>query len=276
MAESPENQQTRNLLDAVARVLAPIVRLLIARGVSFQVTGELLKRIYVESAQKHFADEDATGTRLSLLTGLNRKEIRRLTTAAAHEKRPEDMTSFASAAHDLWCNGRRWRDRDGNPKPLPRHSSGRQLSFDDLVRSFTQDHRPGAVLDELTRLGYARVENDTVYVNPEAFLPQQNLADKLRGLADNLEDHANAAVTNVLEPKPRFLERFVFSDELSAESVEKLQSQARKHWKAVHDEMVSAGIEAETEDQQKARTTDMRMRVGMYFYAERKDEKDES
>ena len=161
MPPSSTDKQTRALLDALARVLAPLVRLLIARGVTFQMASELLKRVYVQAAQRHFsADDAATGTRLSLLPGLNRKEIRRLTSDAADDKRPEDMTSFASAAHDLWCSGRRWRDRDGNPKPLPRHTSGRQASFDDLVRAITLDHRPSAVLAELLRLGYATEDGD--------------------------------------------------------------------------------------------------------------------
>jgi hypothetical protein len=268
-----EDRPASVLLETVARVLAPIVRLLIARGISYQVTSELLKRVYVDSAQRHFASEDATGTQLSLLTGLNRKEIRRLTTEAADEKRPEAIASFASAAHHLWCSDRRWRDRDGNPKPLPRHSTGRQLSFDDLVRSFTSDHRPGAVLDELKRLGYASEEGDMVLVNPQAFLPQQNLSDKLISVADSLEDHANASISNVLDPQPRFLDRFVFSDELSVESVEKLAAQARNHWAVVHEDMVDTAIKAETEDMDMKRDTDMRIRVGMYFYAEKKESK---
>ena len=267
------DKQTGILLSTLSRVLAPLVRLLIARGVTFQMASELLKRVYVREGQRHFDDaETVTGTQLSLLTGLNRKEIRRLTGDAAEEKRPEDMTSFASAAHDLWCTGRRWRDRDGNPKPLSRHRVGRLLSFDDLVRSFTSDHRPGAVLDELKRLGYATETEDMVHINPGAFLPQRNDSDKLRGLADNLEDHANAAVSNVLDPEPRFLERFVFSDELSAASVELLAARASDHWQNVHDDMINTAIDAESEDVAAKRETDMRMRVGMYFYAEKKED----
>ncbi len=273
MPETPENQLTRNLLDTIARVLAPIARLLISRGVSYQVTSELLKRVYVETAQKHFADDDATGTRLSLLTGLNRKEIRRLTTEAASEKRPEDMASFASATHAVWSSVRRWRDRDGNPKPLPRRSSGRQASFDDLVRSITLDHRPAAVLEELKRLGYATEDDEgMVHLNTKAFLSQRSFSDRLLPLGENLEDHANAAVTNVLAAQPQFLERSVFSDELSAHSVATLAKQAQAQWQRVHDETIEQAIAAESADVEAGREGDMRIRVGMYFYAEKKVE----
>lgn len=272
MPESPENQRTRNLLDTIARVLGPIVRLLITRGISFQVTNELLKRVYVNTARQHFADDDATGTRLSLLTGLNRKEIRRLTEAAGH-KRPEDMASFASATHAVWRSVRRWRDRDGNPKPLPRRTTGRQASFDDLVRSITLDHRPAAVLEELERLGYATEDTEGfVHLNAKAFLTQRSFDDRLLPLGENLEDHANAAVTNVLAPQPPFLERSVFSDELSADSVAALAKHAQLQWQRVHDETIEQAITAEKADADAGREGDMRIRVGMYFYAEKKGE----
>jgi hypothetical protein len=274
-SDTPEDGKSNKLLDTLVRVLVPLVRLMIAKGVTFQTASELLKRVYVKAAQDHFVtDEATTGTKLSLLTGLNRKEIRRLTTAAAAEKHPADMISYAMAVHTSWRSDRRWRDRDGKPKPLPRHTTGRQASFDDLVRSITTDHRPSAVLEELVRLGHV-VEDDAgrvLLTNPE-FLLLREFSDRLVLLGDNLEDHANAAVINVLEAEPRFLERSVFSDEMSRESAEALALVAREQWKRVHDEVFDRAVLAEKEDVVEARTTDTRIRVGMYFYSESKDKK---
>ncbi len=271
--KSREDSPARPLLDAVARMMAPLARLLIARGVSYQVAAELLKRVYVAAARRHFADDDATGTRLSLLTGLNRKEIRRLTSDAEMEKRPEDIASFASATHAVWRTVRRWRDRDGHPKPLPRRSVGRQVSFDDLVRSITLDHRPAAVLEELVRLGYAREDAEgLVHLNTQAFLTNRSFNDRLLPLGENLEDHASAAVTNVLSLDPKFLERSVFSDELSQESVEALSKHALAQWQRVHDETIEQAIALEKTDADAGREAGMRIRVGMYFYAEKKQE----
>ena len=271
--KSREDSPARPLLDAVARMMAPLARLLIARGVSYQVAAELLKRVYVAAARRHFADDDATGTRLSLLTGLNRKEIRRLTSDAEMEKRPEDIASFASATHAVWRTVRRWRDRDGHPKPLPRRSVGRLVSFDDLVRSITLDHRPAAVLEELVRLGYAREdEAGIVHLNTQAFLTNRSFNDRLLPFGENLEDHANAAVINVLAPSPEFLERSVFSDELSEASVAALATHALTQWQRVHDDTVVKAITLEQSDVEAGRETGMRIRVGMYFYAEKKSE----
>ena len=127
-------------------------------------------------------------------------------------------------------------------------------------RAITLDHRPSAVLAELLRLGYATEDGDGfVHVNPQAFLPQRGLEDRLQALGENLEDHARAATVNVLSKQPPFLERSVFSDELS-----------QGQWQQVHDETIRQAIAAEADDARAGRPGNMRMRVGMYFYAEEK------
>lgn len=277
MPESPvekTNGPTRALIETVARVLAPLVRLLIAKGIPYQMASEILKRSYVDAARKHFpATEGETATRLSLLTGLNRKEIRRLTTELAEMKKPEDMTSYAAAVYAVWSRVRRWRDRDGKSKPLPRRAMGREASFDDLVRSVTLDHRPSAVLEELVRLHYAHEDaTGTVHMNARAFLPQQIFEDKLTALGENLEDHTAAAVQNVLLEKPVHLERSVFSDELSTVSVERLRALVNSHWQQLHDASIESAVTAEEEDIEKQRPRNQRIRLGMYFYSEKKDD----
>src|SRR5438552_3265269 len=84
LVPEPESQTRQSaVLRALARVLRPLARLLIAGGVPIQAASESLKRAYVEAAHRHFGDEAATDSRLSLLTGINRKEVRRLTTPVA-------------------------------------------------------------------------------------------------------------------------------------------------------------------------------------------------
>lgn len=273
---APESAPAGRLLAALARVLMPLVRLLIARGVTYQAASEMLKRVYVLAAQKHFTGEDATGTRLSLLTGLNRKEIRRLTEAAAENVAPEGMTSFAAAVHAVWTTQRRFRDRAGTPRVLPRYARDTerdgQPSFDELVRTVTTDHRPAAVLEELTRLGFADVdEAGNVTLRDQPFLSRENLEDRLVPLAENLEDHAGAAVRNVLEQAPPFLERSVFSDELSEESAARIHELVRERWREIHDEVVAEAIAREAADRESGKTMTSRIRIGMYFYSDKQD-----
>jgi Family of unknown function (DUF6502) len=266
------DSQTRQsaVLRALARVLRPIARLLIAGGVPIQAASESLKRAYVEAAHRHFGKEAGTDSRLSLLTGINRKEVRRLTTPVADEWGPESVTSFASAVHTAWTLRRQWRGRDGQPRVLPMRGKG---SFDVLVKGVTRDLRPASVLAELVRLGYAQVgEDDTVRAVGDAFLSQREFADRLGPLAENLQDHADAAVSNVLGTSPPFLERTLFADELSQESAKALQEEARAKWKRVHDELIVRADALEAEDKRLGRHAGTRIRIGVYVYSEKTDE----
>lgn len=257
------------MLQAAARIFTPLVRLLIAKGVTFQMASEVLKQVYVRVAQKQFADaNEATGTKLSLLTGLNRKEIRRLTSEDV-EKSVEPMSSFASAVHTMWRTQRRWLDKDGNPKVLPRRSSNHVLSFDDLVKSVTTDHRPRAVFEELMRLGYIDAnKEDNIILKQGAFSATPEAADRLLRITETLEDHISASVINVIESEPKFLDRFVFADDMSDASAHELQNFARLEWDTFQDTLMDRAIVLEAGDAAKDVPNRTRIRVGMYFYSE--------
>ena len=269
----PEDGSSNRVLEALARVLMPLVRLLIARGITYQATAEVLKRVYVLAARKHFsAGGEATGTRMSLLTGLNRKEIRRLTEGETKAVELEGITSHAAAVHAVWITQRRFRDRGGAPRLLARYSRDGQPSFDELVRHITTDHRPAALLKELIRLELVDVDADgNVALRQQPFLSRASFTDRLRPFAANLEDHAAAAVENVLGQEPPFLERSVFSDELSEESVARLHELVRQRWREIHDEVIAQAIAQEEQDKKEGKATNSRIRMGMYFYSQTKD-----
>lgn len=269
----PEPGSSNQVLEAIARVLMPLVRLLIARGITYQATAEVLKRVYVLAARKDFTPgEESTGSRLSLLTGLNRKEIRRLTEGEIKAVETEGITSHAAAIHAVWRSQRRFRDRNGAPRVLPRYSRDRQPSFDELVRNITTDHRPAALLEELVRLELVDVDPEgNVALRQRPFLPARSFTDKLIPLSENLEDHAHAAVSNVLGHQPPFLERSVFSDELSEGSASKLHELVRRRWTEIHDELVANAIELEKKDKADGNAVDSRIRMGMYFYSQAKE-----
>ena len=68
------------LAAAVRSVLRPLVRILLRNKVDVWTLVETVKQIYVDVASKEFpaADRKPTVSRVSLLTGLTRKEVSRL------------------------------------------------------------------------------------------------------------------------------------------------------------------------------------------------------
>jgi Family of unknown function (DUF6502) len=279
VAESPTpaSNISERVLASAARILAPLVRLLIAKGVTYQMASEMLKQVYVRVAQKQFVEDDeATGTRLSLLTGLNRKEIKRLTSDGTEKKR-EPISSYASAVHSVWRTQRKWRDNNGQPKVLPRRGLSGSLSFDELVKSITTDHRPSAIFEELVRLNYVDIdEHENIRLRADPYLATPDAEDRLLRITENLEDHASAAIVNVIEPEPRFLERYVYSDEMSRSSAEELHVLARGEWDKLQDVFVEKAISLEERDAVAGTTNRTRIRVGIYFYSEEASDPDQS
>jgi hypothetical protein len=88
----------------------------------------------------------------------------------------------------------------------------------------------------------------------------------LNFLGDNVGDHLNAAITNVLHDGNSHLEQAVFADELSTESIETLRPLFIASWKALREHMVptiAALIEA---DKLAGREQDQRIRIGLYTF----------
>ena len=69
-----------SLLLALRRLLRPLVNLLLRYQVTYPFVSRLLKEVYVEVALADLSGEidRPTDSRVSLLTGVHRKEVRRL------------------------------------------------------------------------------------------------------------------------------------------------------------------------------------------------------
>src|ERR1700761_3229938 len=68
------------LLQATRRLLRPLVRLMMRSGLTFPILVDMLRSLFVEVAITDILTDPKarTDSRISLLTGVHRKEIRRL------------------------------------------------------------------------------------------------------------------------------------------------------------------------------------------------------
>ena len=179
----------------LARLLRPLVRLLIRSGVTFPVLADLLRALYVEVATRDLlpGERSRTDSRVSLLTGIHRKELRRQRVEAGDEDEPAVVT-LNSQLVARWLGSH--TDTNGSPVPLPR--TGPAPSFEALVTGATRDMRPRAVLDEWVAQGIATVDADgMVRLQTAGFLPTENLDARLFYFARNLHDHVAAASANI-------------------------------------------------------------------------------
>lgn len=264
MSETPVSSA---LLSALRRVLAPVVRLMLARGITLQMAVELLKRVFVEVADRdfHLDGKPSTDSRISLLTGVHRKDVKRLRSLPRLESDLPPKISLGAQVVAAWVTRKRWLDEAGNPRPLPRLASSGQGSFEELVASISRDIRPRSVLDEWLRLGVVSIdERDEVALNTAAFIPQQGAEDKLAYYGHNLGDHAEAATDNVLGGRAPWFERSVHHNGLTAEQIATLRKQAAELGTGLLQALHATAEETSVEAASVAEP--QRFTCGLYFY----------
>ncbi|MGH7082082.1 MAG: DUF6502 family protein, partial [Acetobacteraceae bacterium] len=184
--------------------MRPLVHLAMQGGVTFPMLADLLLGLYVEAAARELLKDPGapTASRISLMTGVHRKEIRRQREAAVGPEAAPAAVTIASQLIARWLGLASTTDAQGRPLALTlRGRSRRQPSFEALVRAITTDVRPRAVLDDLESHGLIVHKPDgRVRLDTTAFLPRPGRAEQLFYLGRNLRDHIAAAATNVTAP----------------------------------------------------------------------------
>jgi len=257
-----------DLIKTLNRLLLPLARLCLASGITFATAEEVLKRAFVQEANEMQpgAPEHGKVSRISTVTGINRREVTRLTaseTSLLPTKQPRASEIFAR-----WTTDPAWRGSDGKPLVLKRQ--GTELSFEALAQSVTRDVHPRSILDELIRIDLVGYDEnlDLVTLTRNNFVPLNDSRQMLNFLGDNVGDHLNAAIDNVLHDGNRHLEQAVFADELSTESLKAFLPVVMTHWNTLHEMMVPALTSLIEADKRAGRTQDQRVRVGLYTFTD--------
>ncbi|HUS55091.1 MAG TPA: DUF6502 family protein [Thermohalobaculum sp.] len=258
--------------DALSRILRPLVRVMIARGMAFPEFAGRVKELYVEVCNRHFRLEAKrlTDSRISLLTGLQRKDIRLVRTRLETTDGDAEPQGAGPLPRILarWMGGAPYTGQTGAPRSLPR-SGAEGVSFETLAAEVSRDIHPRTVLDELIRLGLVEQSDDDGRVSliAPAYLPSGDDAALLGYFGANLGDHAEAAATNLLAaPKPGpFFERSVHYNQLTPEALAELDTMARQLQGAALLELNNRALELQQRDDGNDAATG-RFRCGAYIF----------
>jgi hypothetical protein len=207
------------LFDAL---FAPVARLLVARGVLFPDLVERMKAHVVQAALAA-AGGRATDSKVSVLTGLQRRDVARLRGASLRDRRPNHLARLVA----LWQTEPGWQ-QDGAPRVLPRN--GPAPSFEALALMVRRDVHARSMLDALVAAGTVALCDDgqAVRLMQPSYQPLAGSEDQLAYLARNLGDHAAAAAANVQSAAPPFFERAVHYGGLTGDQVAALDAQFRQ------------------------------------------------
>jgi hypothetical protein len=261
----PSEEHAQLALREARGLMVPIVRWLLRHGVSYTSFADMLKGVFVQVAREELTRGGVrpSHSALSVLSGVHRKDVRLLADAPPHAGAPRNIP-LASQLFTRWLTDPACRGADGQPAPLAR--SGAEPSFEALARQLSSDVHPRTLLDELVRLGLVRVEDDLVMPQASSFVPAAGLAELTALFSANAGDHLAAAVHNLTEGGPTFLEQSIFANGLSEASTKQLALTARQAWQRSFDEL--AGQASERIRADKASSENFRIRYGVYFYSE--------
>jgi len=143
----------KQILNALLQVLRPLVRALLRAGIGYREFAEVSKAAFVDVATRDYGlrGRPTNISRVAVMTGLTRKEVRRLRDKADAGEQTVVLRSapMAIILH-RWFTESDFTDKQGLPKPL--HFDQGSPSFSDLVRRFGGDIPPGAMRTELKRI----------------------------------------------------------------------------------------------------------------------------
>ena len=209
--------KNRVLYAAMARILRPLIHILIRNGISYGTFADLAKWLFVDVANREFAIEGRKQTisRVSVITGLNRKEVKRVSELPT----PDDQASserYNRAARVIagWRRDKAFRSKKGEPADLPVTGAG--ATFQTLVKNYSGDMPFRAILDELLRVGaIVRIGEDRVHLQARAYLPIGDQSMKIHILGTDVA-HLITSIQHNLQPDERgpFYQRKVMYDNL--------------------------------------------------------------
>jgi len=150
-----DDPATEKISNAILVMLRPLARILLKCGIGFREFSELAKIAFVDTASKEYGirGRPTNISRVAVMTGLTRKEVRRIRDLISVDAPPTEI-KVTPLAHVLrrWHSEPRYTDSDGLPLPLP-FDSETGPSFSQLVREFGGDIPPGAMRTEFKRVG---------------------------------------------------------------------------------------------------------------------------
>jgi len=230
----------KTLAAASLRLLRPLVRILLRNGVSYGAFADWVKWVFVDVADKEFAlpGRKQTVSRVSVITGLSRKEVSRVQQLeAADDSALSHRYNRAARVIGGWNHDEQFCGSEGSPTLLP--FEGETPNFSELVRLYSGDMPARAVLDELLRIGAVEQRADgRLQLMVRAYVPLGDETAKLNILGTDVCYLITTIDHNLQHASdtPRF-QRKVAYDNLPEEALPQLRQLSSERSQALLEEL---------------------------------------
>ena len=258
------------VLVALLKALRPVARFLMKSGIGFREFSEISKCAFVDVATSDYGlrGRPTNISRVAVMTGLTRKEVKRLRDKIAAGNQI-DMQRVIPPAEiiEKWHSDPDFLDAAGRPKNL--NFNGSSPSFAALVKKYGGDIPPGAMRTELKRVGaISEDESGRLTVEMKFFRPialdeqlQRALGQALYGLALNIDHNVSRQIDDSWVERTAFSTRIRRGDTLRVRRIS--QDRAIEFVESVND-LFSAYETIYSEDEPGQESTTVG--VGVYYF----------
>jgi hypothetical protein len=269
MSESPD----KVLRAAIYRLLRPLVRVTLRHGLAYGSFAEIARKAYVEEGLDLLRRDGRRPTisAVAAMSGLTRKEASRLASedvvdgdATSNDQRYNRAVRVITA----WALDPRFVGDDGEPRVLPPDGD---ISFATLVREYSGDVTPTAMLATLESSGTVRVAESGVELLNRAYLPTKTPVASLNILGNDVAELLSSIDHNLsCDAERRVFQRKVSNGSVDARALEAFRALSNREsqalletydaWLSEHEVAPGAADDGATPGRYVA--------VGIYYYDE--------
>ena len=206
------------LRNACRALLRPIALVLLRGGITWKEFADISKSVFVSVATDEFGirGRPTNVSRVSILTGISRKEVKRQRDLLESDIDPaSSKTTDATRLLSGWHQDNEYLD-GGAPLPLP--VSGPAPSFASLFARYGGDTPEQTLIRELKNAGSVKEDEQGRLVALRRYhMPETMDEGAIRFFGTNLYDHANTLSNNLADDgRPKRLEGFAVEANVDA------------------------------------------------------------
>ena len=214
-------------------LLRPIIRILVNIGIDFKTFSKVSKKIFIDVALNDFAfnNNKSNITRTSILTGIDRDEVKELFSQIKNTKDSErnDYQLHSQLIEALGNLLQAWHVNPSylnNNKPMNLSlDSNKKISFDKLVQEYGEGFTSDVLLKELLKADAVNLHDNNIQVLTRYYAPPSNAPEHIVILTDALTDISNTLYHNLNknEGQSSKFERRACSDYISVKNIPAFQ-----------------------------------------------------
>lgn len=248
---------------AAMQILSPLVRVLLRNGVACADFEQLVRKSYVEQgfAAADEAGDKATISSVSAKTGLSRKEVKRLLEQDGDVEYAQGQKyNRAVRVISGWLNDPRFSTAEGLPHPLQMEGDE---SFASLVKDYSGDIPPRAMLDLLQQSGCVEKHADRLHLVSHAYVPGNDPIDLIDILGTDSHELMQTVVHNMTaDQQHKYFQRKVSSQQVDRTHLPAFQKYANRRAQTLLEELDSWLSEHQASSADEAEYVSL----GIYFY----------